>query len=277
MTDRDRALELLQRASILEKEAYELLATTDDLQKTERLDGVSVKSLAKIELKTGSLILGQYRVCTTLGSHVYIVRDLETEEILLIKAAKIIRDDVKNGYLVTKELDDVDCIPKAIDLVCQNGSMFAIYDYIPGESLDRTKPLDALKVIEGICDAVSQIHERGYIHKDIKPSNILLDMTGKVHLIDFDIAQKLDENNQSKVTKPMGTPQYAPPEAYIEGSVLSYSADIYSIGVVARELIGDNEVIQKATSENPSDRHQTVKEFVQDLVKAESVRKQLIG
>ena len=273
MTNRDRALEMLQRASILEKEAYALLSSADEVEKTERLDGVAVKALAKMELKTGSLILGQYRVCTTLGSHVYLVKDLKTEDILLIKVANQLKDSVRNGYWIAEQLQDIEGIPKAIDIVSQNGNLFAIYNYIPGESLDRTRPLDSFGVVMGICDAVSLVHEKGFIHKDIKPSNILIDMDGKIHLIDFDIAQKLDENNQAEVVMPEGTPRYAPPEAYKKGSILTFSYDVYSIGIIAKEILGDNEVIQKATKKNPEQRYQTVKEFQTDLWKVFSKTK----
>ena len=93
------------------------------------------------------------------------------------------------------------------------------------------------------CDAVAHAHERGVIHRDIKPGNILVDRAGQPKLIDFGIAQSLvaDPEAGAAAMPPgdcVGTPQYMSPEQFLDDPAeVDTRSDVYSLGMVLHELL----------------------------------------
>jgi serine/threonine-protein kinase PpkA len=101
----------------------------------------------------------------------------------------------------------------------------------------RVKPKEALNIVREVAKALSYAHEKGYIHRDIKPDNIMFRHDGTVVLVDFGIVKALHE--ESKLTKTgmsIGTPQYMSPEQ-IHARKLDGRADIYSLGIVLYEIL----------------------------------------
>jgi len=102
------------------------------------------------------------------------------------------------------------------------------------------EPVEAIRLILPICEALVYAHAHGVIHRDIKPENILLLDTGEVKLIDFGIAL-LKSRPPRRLTfrllaSPIGTPTYMAPER-LRGEDGDVRADVYAIGVVLYELL----------------------------------------
>ena len=101
-----------------------------------------------------------------------------------------------------------------------------LYSYLKEKKILNTSEIKFLTI--EICHALVEIHKKGYIHLDLKPSNILFGKNNKIVLSDFGISQKLsaitDEENIS------GTPQYMSPEQF-DGKV-SFTSDLYSLGIL---------------------------------------------
>lgn len=131
---------------------------------------------------------------------------------------------------------------------------FMALEYIDGSGLDRhsRKPnllprIQVLEIVFNICYALDCIHNKGYIHLDIKPSNIMLTKRGEVKLMDFGIARFLQDKPKDD-TVISGSIHYMSPEQTDPGMTLDRHTDIYSLGVAFYELLAGRRPFE---GENP--------------------------
>lgn len=131
-----------------------------------------------------------------------------------------------------------------------DGIPFITLEYLEGQTLDRVTPAggfelaDFLRYLEPIADALSHAHEKGIIHRDIKPGNIMISADDTPKILDFGLAQferSLVGAGQSRtdITAPgqiIGTPSYMSPEQ-AEGEELDQRSDIFSFGTVMYEAL----------------------------------------
>jgi eukaryotic-like serine/threonine-protein kinase len=119
-----------------------------------------------------------------------------------------------------------------------DGVPFIAMELVKGCSISehaRTLPLrQRVSLIVEVADALAAAHRALIVHRDIKPSNVLVDEHGKARVLDFGIAKLLDEVALTREHSPY-TPQYASPEQRIGGTV-GIASDIYSLGVLLREV-----------------------------------------
>src|SRR5262249_10846025 len=93
-----------------------------------------------------------------------------------------------------------------------------------------------------ICDAVEHAHQRGLIHRDLKPGNILVDETGQPKILDFGVARLVDTDaqtsRQTDLGQLVGTLAYMSPEQVLADPVeLDTRSDVYALGVILYELL----------------------------------------
>jgi serine/threonine protein kinase/WD40 repeat protein len=135
-------------------------------------------------------------------------------------------------------------IIKVIDYGEHNGAPFLVMEYLPGgtlkEKLNHPIPWkDAVQTLLPIAQALEYAHERKIIHRDVKPSNILLTEKGHPMLTDFGIAKILDLADGQTLTGTgvgIGTPEYMSPEQGM-GREVDARSDVYSLGIVFYEMI----------------------------------------
>lgn len=108
----------------------------------------------------------------------------------------------------------------------------------------------AAKLMQTVAEAVAYAHEKGVIHRDIKPGNILIDSSGQPRVSDFGLAKQVTSDNELTTTgQILGTPSYMPPEQALgKADEVGRSSDIYSLGGVLYAAITGRPPFQAATS-----------------------------
>ncbi len=143
-------------------------------------------------------------------------------------------------------LDDPGVV-KVYDFGQEKGTAFIISEFIEGKTLKevlterkRLEINEALRIIKEVAEIISRIHRKGVLHRDIKPSNIILKEDGRLKLTDFGLAQTVALDRLTIDGEIIGTPAYMSPEQ-ISGRPIDQRSDIFSLGVVAYELLtGEN-------------------------------------
>lgn len=172
-------------------------------------------------------------------------------------------------------------IPRLINYYEDGNQLIVIEEYISGSSLQEKIDNSDLSVSDirsymiMLCNILEALHAMTppIIHRDIKPSNIIITSYNYAMLLDFNAAKQFSGQNESD-TVLIGTPGYAAPEQYGFGSS-SPKTDIYSLGVVLREMLGSitpafdiapilqrlNLIAEKCTQMTPAARYQSVAEL----------------
>ncbi|NLW91317.1 MAG: protein kinase [Syntrophomonadaceae bacterium] len=134
-------------------------------------------------------------------------------------------------------------IVNIFDVGQDNDVYYIVMEYVEGRTLkeiireEAPLPIDtAVNIAIMICDGIHHAHERGIIHRDIKPHNILVTRDGIVKVADFGIAQAISKKTITYGGKILGSVHYISPEQ-ARGEALTRATDIYSLGCVLYEML----------------------------------------
>ncbi|MBI5302610.1 MAG: protein kinase [Chloroflexi bacterium] len=128
------------------------------------------------------------------------------------------------------------------DLITSEGIPFLVMQFIEGKTLKdvllerHLTPNEILNILRPVGDALHYAHARGVLHRDVKPSNIMIDKDGNVFLTDFGLA-RIERSGESTMSQDMliGSPQYLSPEQ-ARSEQVDQRTDVYSLGIVLYEM-----------------------------------------
>jgi len=196
----------------------------------------------------------RYRVIREIGrggmAIVYLAEDIPHEREVAVKVLSpqlgtaIDGERFKREIRIAAQLSHPNILP-AYDSGSQNGVLYYVMPYVPGESLrkrlDRVGQLtidDAITIACEVADALEYAHGQGIVHRDIKPENILL-QSGHAVVADFGIARLVQDVDSDRLTgtgMSIGTATYMSPEQFA-GVQLDGRSDMYSLACVLYEML----------------------------------------
>jgi len=125
----------------------------------------------------------------------------------------------------------------------EDGTPYIVMEFVRGQTLKEIigaegpfHPDDVAALLDQLCSALDYAHERGYVHRDVKPQNILVDARGHARVVDFGIAKGLADADLTEIGAGLGTVGYLSPEQ-ASGLMATPASDVYSAGVVAFEML----------------------------------------
>jgi serine/threonine protein kinase len=196
--------------------------------------------------------LGRYRLLRWLGSggmaDVYEAEDetLKRRVALKVLSPELARDPVLIGRFETEVLAAAGLNHRGIVTVHEVGSQDAYQFYsmrlLPGGDLRRRineglTPAESLEILRAVADAFAHAHAKGFVHRDVKPENILFDEQGLPVLTDFGIVKALHGDTVLTLAgTAVGSPRYMSPEQ-AGAKAVDGRADLYSLGVILHEML----------------------------------------
>src|SRR5689334_18011092 len=184
---------------------------------------------------------------------VYRAKDRRLKRVVAIKVLPpelAFRSEIKTRFLREAETAAQLNHPNIVDIYAVDeagGIVFFVMAYVTGDnvakllhehgalSIDQTR-----RILRDVADALAYAHERGVIHRDIKPDNILIDaQSGRPMVTDFGIARAVSEGD-SRLTATgiaIGTPTYMSPEQAAGERTIDGRSDLYSLGIVGYQML----------------------------------------
>ena len=273
--------------------------------------------LMKINNKNENKLAGRYEVIEQIGiggmSYVYKAYDVRRKKIVAIKMLKeelsIDEDFVKkfkSEALACKDIRHKNVI-SAYDVIDEENLHYIVMEYLEGTTLNkyindkgRLSNEETINISIQIAKGIKAAHDKGIIHRDIKPQNIVVSDSGDIKITDFGIARAI--TSTTKNISVIGTVHYISPEQ-VRNTKVDFRSDIYSFGCTMYEMItgevpfeGETpleiivshlrenikkpsivapdiyksleKIILKSTRMIPRERYQTIDEMLNDLNKA---------
>ncbi len=264
----------------------------------------------------GAMLDGRYEIKKRIGvggmADVYKAYDVEECREVAVKVLRneFINNDeflqrFKNESKAVSMLSHPNIV-KVLDVGFNDDIRYIVMEYIDGitlkEYIDQQGKLDwkeTAHLITQILRALQHAHDRGIIHRDIKPQNIMMFMDGSIKVMDFGIAKFTYELGITATAQTIGSVHYISPEQ-ASGKTTDGKSDIYSVGILMYEMLtgkkpfdtdnpvtvaimqmnntaekprsvnpdipeGMEEIVLKAIEKNPVDRYQSARDMIKDI------------
>ncbi|MGH6693491.1 MAG: serine/threonine-protein kinase [Gammaproteobacteria bacterium] len=253
----------------------------------ERCPVDGARTTRRPRVPTGTVLAGRYRLDEVIGrggwATVYRARDLRAE---FDVAVKMLAPELRaHGQSVRRFLEEAQTLaqlhhPNVVtvrDCGESGRSVFTVLELLDGQALSeeivREAPLDparAVRIAMQICEGLGAAHDRGVVHRDLKPDNVMVGSFGEVLVMDWGVAKAL---GQPAAGDPyaIGTRDYMAPEQ-AQGLDTGAPADIYSLGAVLRFLSDGapralDSICRKAMAPRPEDRYAGAGEVADEIAR----------
>lgn len=225
---------------------------------------------------TKTIFCERYEIQRILGEggmgKVFLAKDIKTRKKVALKIVKN-EDQWEREKNILEQLNCVDGIPKLF-FAGKAEEIFLVMEYIPGQSLKKHEKIcgklsekDMILWMIKVCKVLQKVHEKGIVHMDLKPENIILHPSGKLYLIDFGVSLI-----EGEILTGYGTKNYASKKQKKSGEKAEFSMDIYSVGKIMQLNTKDQraydfrEIIQKCLYDEKNQNEYTIQDIKKDLI-----------
>jgi serine/threonine protein kinase len=262
--------------------------------------------------------IGQYDLVEKIAEGgmgtVYRGRNQVSGEIVAIKVVPphllsnpVVLKRFEQEYSVAKAIDHPNIV-KALDFGREGDTRYLVMEYVEGESLGqrleregKLQEAEAIRIISLVARGLQKAHNKGLVHRDVKPDNILLTPDGQVKLTDLGLVKEVEADlNLTRTGRGLGTPHFMSPEQFRNAKRADARCDIYSLGATLYMMVTgelpfrsngpldawmkkiNNEIdaprvivptiservdwaIRRAIDKEPSSRPESCREFIEDL------------
>lgn len=258
------------------------------------------------EIGVGTIIENKYKIVKHIARggafDTYLATDMRLNLTWAVKVSRSNRTDdtelIKNQINILKQLDHP-MIPRFADAYMTNGKAIIVQEYVAGTTLEDIVNEYGGQSVEHVVDWIGQIcNVMGYLHmqspmfiyRDVKPANFILEPSGRIRVVDFDIIRSY-KPGRTEDTVNLGTKGYAAPEQFGGRGQTDPRTDVYGIGATMYRLLTGADVqerniilnpitldepgipsglayiINKCTQFNPRERYNSCDELLNDLVR----------
>lgn len=258
------------------------------------------------EIDVGTIIENKYKIVKHIARggafDTYLATDTRLNLTWAVKVSRSNRTDdtelIKNQINILKQLDHP-MIPRFADAYMTNGKAIIVQEYVAGTTLEDVVNEYGGQSVEHVVDWIGQIcNVMGYLHmqspmfiyRDVKPANFILEPSGRIRVVDFDIIRSY-KPGRTEDTVNLGTKGYAAPEQFGGRGQTDPRTDVYGIGATMYRLLTGADVqerniilnpitldepgipsglayiINKCTQFNPRERYNSCDELLNDLVR----------
>ena len=258
------------------------------------------------EIGVGTIIENKYKIVKHIARggafDTYLATDMRLNLMWAVKVSRSNRTDdtelIKNQINILKQLDHP-MIPRFADAYMTNGKAIIVQEYVAGTTLEDVVNEYGGQSVEHVVDWIGQIcNVMGYLHmqspmfiyRDVKPANFILEPSGRIRVVDFDIIRSY-KPGRTEDTVNLGTKGYAAPEQFGGRGQTDPRTDVYGIGATMYRLLTGADVqerniilnpitldepgipsglayiINKCTQFNPRERYNSCDELLNDLVR----------
>ncbi|MFT7616576.1 MAG: hypothetical protein ACI97A_000200 [Planctomycetota bacterium] len=263
--------------------------------------------------------VGKYLISKEIGDggHAFVFKgegDGQVVAIKMLKPSVADEDNLEQRFVreaqALKQLKHPSIVQFG-DYHFQDGYHFLILEYMDQGSVEdliktmgAVAPRYAIPIFYSVLDAIQYSHDHGYIHRDLKPNNVLINSEGQAKLTDFGITKVVGGKNLTQQGFVLGTTVYMAPE-YLTQGMCNHQTDVYALGVTFYEMLTSRKpfeflredeplrdfalrvcqgtatppssyrpipaqlerIVLKALAQNPKERYKSAKEFRKDLAK----------
>ncbi len=258
------------------------------------------------EIGVGTIIENKYKIVKHIARggafDTYLANDTRLNLTWAVKVSRSNRTDdmglIQNQINILKQLDHP-MIPRFADAYMTNGKAIIVQEYVAGTTLEEIVNEYGGQSVEHVVDWIGQIcNVMGYLHmqspmfiyRDVKPANFILEPSGRIRVVDFDIIRSY-KPGRTEDTVNLGTKGYAAPEQFGGRGQTDPRTDVYGIGATMYRLLTGADVqerniilnpitldepgipsglayiINKCTQFNPRERYNSCDELLNDLVR----------
>ncbi len=200
--------------------------------------------------------IGQYEVEHLIArggmGEVYAARHTRLDRQVALKVLRSYRQDdpISNNRFLDEmravgQLQNPNLV-QAYDAWEDEGQLYIVFERLSGRTLEQIvnedgglKPEEAVAVLLAVCNALEYAHEKGFVHRDVKPANIMRTASGEIKLLDLGLAYFIGHQGNAKTVSAstVGTPGYMSPEQRESPDKVDARTDIYSLGCVLSFLL----------------------------------------